>query len=224
MRYILYVVFIYLSCQSLFAEPKLQIEQFNKIDTVSPGIYHYKIKLSNVGNELLKIKSISTTCGCTVSYKDSMEILSNQFEFLELDIDLKHSNALKEITVIVESNDLLSPIQNINLNYYILNDLKFYPSKLPSYNGLTIGDEITLKVQIKNFGIDLITIYKPYLVDIDVGVILSVFPDVRVIKCNEIIELSVKIQILKNEQIITKLIIPTSSKHNSSHEYLLVLN
>ncbi|MDT3741122.1 MAG: hypothetical protein RO257_16660 [Candidatus Kapabacteria bacterium] len=202
----------------------MQIEQFNKIDTVSPGNYHYKIKLSNVGNELLKINSISTTCGCTVSYKDSMEILSNQFDFLELDIDLKHSNALKEIIVIIESNDLLSPIQNINLNFYILNDLKFYPKQLPSYSRMNIGDEITLKVQIKNFGTDLITIYKPYLADIDVGEILSVLPDVRIIKGKETIELLVKMKILKKEQIITKLIIPTSSIHNSSHEYLFVLN
>jgi hypothetical protein len=218
------LILLFLSLQSLYAVPKLQIEQFNKIDTLYQGYYHYKIKLHNIGNDLLKISSISTSCGCSISYKDSLEILSNQFDYLELGIDLKHSNGFKDIMVIVESNDSLVPIQNVILNFFIYNDLKFSPKQLPSFSRINIGDEITLKIQIKNSGTDLITIFNPYLADIDVGEIISVLPDLRMIKSNDNIELVIKMRILKKEQIITKLIIPTSRRENINHEYLLVIN
>lgn len=97
--------------------PKLVLLQ-NQFDygTVEEGkIVETKISFKNSGNELLEIKDVKTSCGCTAAMLSSKTLKPGEAGSLRIELDTANRNGKLTRTVTLLSNDPDSPNQTITL-------------------------------------------------------------------------------------------------------------
>ncbi len=218
------IIILLILFECVIASPKLEIDRPNKLDTVSQGIFYYTLKLSNIGTDTLKIKSISSSCGCTLAYKNTMVIPPNQSDTMGISVNLKLSKAHKEVSIIFESNDPINPKMNYVMTYFIRIDLKYIPKALPVFGNIKVGDEVTYKIKVINESSNSIEIQQPYINEKEEFEIITEHPIKHDLQSAQSYEFEIKLRVLSRKQIVTKLFIPSSSLNNPLQEYLLILN
>lgn len=87
-------------------------------------IAEYTFKIKNLGKEVLEIKRVSTSCGCTTAEVSKKRIESNEEVDLKVVYDTgamsgSHAKGKQERTIYVKSNDQVDPQVEVIINAYV---------------------------------------------------------------------------------------------------------
>ncbi|MFN3306567.1 MAG: DUF1573 domain-containing protein [Candidatus Kapaibacteriota bacterium] len=168
------------------AQPKLEIVGGDSYDwgTVKPtqDPLKAKIKIKNAGTELLKITEVKPGCGCTTAPLDKNELKPG--EEASLDVTLRiagySGNVVKSIRI--ASNDPTNPNKYLYLKANVFHPISITPTSYLAFNEMTVGQEATAKVTLKNNTTQDITITDVEVVPENLNVNL---PKKLVLKANE---------------------------------------
>lgn len=82
-------------------------EQTFDFGTINKGVvrFEFDFKIENRGEEVLKISSIKTSCGCTTPNKTKFEIGPGKSELLRIKFDTKSRRGKQHKKVTIFSND-----------------------------------------------------------------------------------------------------------------------
>ena len=137
---------------TLSAQPKMEIEGGKTYDwgDVKPeeSPLHAKIKIFNKGDELLKIKDVNPSCGCTTAPLDKNEISPGEYATLDVKLRVDHYSGDVRKTVKIVSNDPQSK-QVMFLKCNVVRPFKIFPRFL-SFNRMYVGEESKGKVVLTN--------------------------------------------------------------------------
>lgn len=191
--FILFIIFIMLPVLIL-AQPKLEIVGGDSYDwgTVKPtqDPLKAKIKIKNAGNELLKITEVKPGCGCTTAPLDKNEL--NPGEEASLDVTLRiagySGNVVKSIRI--ASNDPANPNKYLYLKANVFHPISITPTSYLAFSEMTVGQEATAKVTLKNNTNQDITITDVEIVPDNLNVNL---PKKLVLKANESFDVIAKV-------------------------------
>lgn len=177
-----------------FAQPKLEIVGGDSYDwgTVKPtqDPLNTKIKLKNVGNEVLKITEVKPGCGCTTAPLDKNELKPGEEATLDVSLRIAgySGNVVKSIRI--SSNDPNNPTKYLYLKANIFHPISITPTSYFAFNEMTVGKEATAKVTIKNNTEKSITISDIEVVPDNLNVNL---PKKLVLKAGESFEVVAKV-------------------------------
>ncbi len=137
-----------------FAQPKLEIIGGDTYDwgEVKPkdSPLEAKIKIKNSGNnDTLKIYSVKPGCGCTTAPLDKKNLAPNETATMDVKLNVAnyHNNVSKSIRI--TSNDPDNRTKYLRLKCYVKHDIEMMP-RFINYSNVTVGEEATGKVVIKN--------------------------------------------------------------------------
>ncbi len=106
---------------ALSSSPKLKIERTqHNFGTVNEGeILDLVLKYQNVGNSLLKINDIRSSCGCAVALLNKKELKPGDEGKIRIEFDTTNRFGRLTRTVTIFSNDPIKPRQVITLSVNI---------------------------------------------------------------------------------------------------------
>lgn len=101
---ILLLIIIAISCNhnnsiNLTYDKVVDLGTLNKNDVVRK-----KIKLYNHSNEVIIIKNVESSCGCTITKIDNKIIKPNNFSTLEIDYKAEEEDIKIDKSIVIESN------------------------------------------------------------------------------------------------------------------------
>jgi len=138
----------------LFSQPKLEIVGGDSYDwgTVKPtqDPLTAKIRLKNVGNEVLKITEVKPGCGCTTAPLDKNELKPGEEALLDVTLRIAGFSGNVVKSVRIASNDPQNPNKYLYLKANIFHPISISPTSYFAFNEMTVGKESTAKVTIKN--------------------------------------------------------------------------
>lgn len=146
----------------LFAQPKIEIVGGDSYDwgTVKPtqDPLKAKVKIKNVGNEVLKITEVKPGCGCTTAPLDKNELKPGEEATLDVTLRIAgySGNVVKSIRI--ASNDPNNPNKYLYLKANVFHPISVTPTSYFAFNEMTVGQEATAKVTLKNNTNESITI------------------------------------------------------------------
>lgn len=138
----------------LFAQPKIEIVGGDSYDwgTVKPtqDPLKAKVKIKNVGNEVLKITEVKPGCGCTTAPLDKNELKPGEEATLDVTLRIAgySGNVVKSIRI--ASNDPNNPSKYLYLKANVFHPISVTPTSYFAFNEMTVGQEATAKVTLKN--------------------------------------------------------------------------
>lgn len=226
MRIYFVILTLLISFQNIYSQPKLYIdtENISKIDTVFPIEYEKFIILYNIGNEKLVISNLGASCGCTSFVLSKDTILPQDSSELYIRINLATAEGNKLYHVYFSTNDTLAPKQALDINLFVYRDLISEPKKLPSFSNVALGSILTYELSLQNLSDMDIEIQNPVSEDNSKYEILSIFPDEKIIPKHSKKAYEIKIQVIKKEFILSKMIIPTNSTSVPKLEYTVMIS
>jgi hypothetical protein len=142
---------------SLFAGPEIKFEktQVNFGEIESGKVIDLEFKFQNTGDELLVIKKISPSCGCTATKLDKKEYKPGEKGTIPVKFYSKgySSEIIKSITVV--TNDKKNPYTRLKVRGNVI--LKDFPmAKLSiekiDFKKVKIGKKYVRKIKIQNVG------------------------------------------------------------------------
>ena len=146
------LIFALVSCG--YSQPKLEVVGGNNYDwgTSYPkdSPLKTKIKITNVGNDILKIYDVKPGCGCTTAPLDKNEL--KQGEEATLDVSLNISSYSGNITksIRITSNDPVNKDTYIYLKTNVFKSIVVMPNANVTNREMEINKEGTFEFQIKN--------------------------------------------------------------------------
>lgn len=138
----------------LLAQPKIEIVGGDSYDwgTVKPtqDPLKAKVKIKNVGNEVLKITEVKPGCGCTTAPLDKNELKPGEEATLDVTLRIAgySGNVVKSIRI--ASNDPNNPSKYLYLKANVFHPISVTPTSYFAFNEMTVGQEATAKVTLKN--------------------------------------------------------------------------
>lgn len=138
---------------SLFAQPKLEIENQGSIDwgkvNANLGKVNYKLHFYNKGNELLRIKSVKPGCGCTTAPISKDSIVPGDEATLDVTLNIGSYSGVVTKSIVVESNDPTTPTSMITLKVDVFKVVSIFPTFL-SFNNMYLNKPTEAKTIITN--------------------------------------------------------------------------
>ncbi len=137
-----------------YSQPKLQVQGGDTHDwgKVKPAQSPLQtvLKVTNAGNELLKISDVKVGCGCTTTGIEKKELAPGETTSLSVTLNVGTNTGGLTKTVTIMSNDPNAPTKMILLKAEIVRAIQFSPSQYFSFTDMKIGRESTAAVKIKN--------------------------------------------------------------------------
>ena len=101
---ILFLIIIAISCNhnnsiNLTYDKVIDLGTLNKNDVVTK-----KVKLYNNSNEVIIIKNVESSCGCTVTKLENKIIKPNNFSTLEINYKAEEEDIKIDKSIVIESN------------------------------------------------------------------------------------------------------------------------
>ncbi|OGU58426.1 MAG: hypothetical protein A2X64_06840 [Ignavibacteria bacterium GWF2_33_9] len=221
---IIIALLLFAFLMNLDARTIAYVNSTNEIDfdTVYPQRIEKKIFLINKGDEVLKISSLSASCGCTILSALQDSILPNDSQEILVKYNLQRTSGRKIFHLYINTNDSIHPKLDITTKMFVYRDVEVTPKKLPSYIGLKKGDTISCLIKIKNNGRTDVLLKNPSNSKPDLVKILSFQNSDTNLKPNSEAEFNLKLEILKDERIAAEIRIPTTSVSVPIIEYLFI--
>lgn len=107
--------------------PRIEItpKNFNFGEVNFGKVAEYAFKIKNLGDAVLEIRKVATSCGCTTATVDKEQL--NPGEEMELSVsydtavmgDSPHGKGEQERIIYVKSNDPLNPQVEVTINAYV---------------------------------------------------------------------------------------------------------
>ncbi|HRS01514.1 MAG TPA: DUF1573 domain-containing protein [Bacteroidota bacterium] len=137
----------------LQAQPKIEISNNATYDwgrvKSSEQVLHTTMILKNIGNEPLKIYSVSPSCGCTTSPLTKTEIAPGDTAQLPITFNISSYTGKVNKTISVHSNDPLNRNIDISLNAFVVRPLTLFPNFL-NFANLIVGEQSIAKMVLNN--------------------------------------------------------------------------
>lgn len=155
------LIFVMLLSLSLFAGPKIKFESteidFGEID--AGKVVDVEFKFENTGDDVLIIKNISTSCGCTAAKMEQKEYKPGAKGVLPVKFYSKgyHGKVVKSITVSTNDKENIYTRLKISgkINLKDFAALELNNDKI-NFKDVAVGKEYTETIKLKNTGsIDL---------------------------------------------------------------------
>lgn len=128
MKKLIYTALLMLAFTSfVYSQPKLVIEggdayNFGNKCRATENPVNTTIKIFNAGTETLKVENPKPLCGCTSAPLDKNLIEPGEYATLGIKLYLNVSHGNYSKTVIINSNDPLTPTRNLTLNAVVFQD------------------------------------------------------------------------------------------------------
>ncbi len=139
---------------TVYAQPKVQVEGGDTYDwgKVKPAQSPLKsvLKVTNAGNELLRISDVKVGCGCTTTGIEKKELAPGETTSLSVSLNIGANTGGITKTVTIMSNDPNAPTKMILLKAEIVRAIQFSPSQYFAFNDMKIGSQSVSTVKIKN--------------------------------------------------------------------------
>ncbi len=143
-----------LAATALISKPELKIEGGDAYDwgEVKPGDspLKAKIKIKNVGDELLKITNVKPGCGCTTAPLDKNEIKPGEHATLSVSLRVGGYSGQVRKSIRITSNDAEKQTRLLWLKAKVVRHLQVSPRKYFYFRNLEVGVEKRVKLTIKN--------------------------------------------------------------------------
>ncbi len=178
----------------LIAQPKIEIVGGDSYDwgTVKPtqDPLTAKIKIKNAGTESLKITEVKPGCGCTTAPLDKNELKPGEEATLDVSLRIAgmQGNVVKSIRI--ASNDPNNSNKYLYLKANVFYPISISPTSYFAFNEMTVGQEATSKVTIKNNTNENITLSEVQVVPENLNVNL---PKKLVLKAGESFDVVAKV-------------------------------
>ena len=158
-----FTVIFFIALTTAISQPKIEIiggdtYDWGEVDGNQTSL-KAKVKIKNAGNEQLNITEVKPTCGCTTAPLDKNELKPG--EIATLDITLRTGGSGNELskTIRIMSNDPKEAQKVLWLKCKIKRDFQILPNKFFSFQDMTVGNDKTEKVTIKNNSKEVIKLY-----------------------------------------------------------------
>ncbi|MCX7908618.1 MAG: DUF1573 domain-containing protein [Ignavibacteria bacterium] len=178
----------------LFAQPKIEIVGGDSYDwgTVKPtqDPLKAKIKIKNVGNELLKITEVKPGCGCTTAPLDKNELKPGEEATLDVTLRITGTSGNVVKSIRIASNDPNNPNKYLYLKANVFYPISITPTSYFTFNEMTVGQEAQAKVTLKNNTNENITLSEVQVVPENLNVNL---PKKLVLKAGESYDIVAKV-------------------------------
>lgn len=153
MKKIIAVSFFALMSVSLYAQPKIEISNnatydWGRVNLATP-VLHTTMVFKNVGNEPLKIYSVSPACGCTTAPLTKTEIAPGDTAHLPISLNISSYTGKVNKTIAVHTNDPDNRNKDISLNAFVVRPLTIFPNFL-NFSSLIPGEQTTAKIVLSN--------------------------------------------------------------------------
>ncbi|KAF0153506.1 MAG: hypothetical protein FD143_38 [Ignavibacteria bacterium] len=98
--------------------PKLKLSKYqHNFGNVEEGkLVDVKIAMQNIGNAVLEIQDVKTTCGCTAALVSSKKLKPGEKGNIRIELDSSNRDGAFTRTVIIYSNDPAAPNQVVTLS------------------------------------------------------------------------------------------------------------
>ncbi len=188
------------------AGPKLEIEGGENINTgshIRGKEVHYDITFKNVGDQDLKITSVSTSCGCS-SALASADLLkpgeSGKIDFMFNGLSM----GTVQKNVMIQTNETLTPFHTIVMTMKMLEPVTFNPQSIITEG--KVGDELTTTAVLTNSlekQLDIIELTSN-------SPVIKITSDKNSLASGEAASLSIKIKIYEDSEINAAVIVRTT--------------
>ncbi|HYF03136.1 MAG TPA: DUF1573 domain-containing protein [Patescibacteria group bacterium] len=137
-----------------YAQPKIQVaggdtHDWGKVKpTQSP--LSTVLKITNAGNEELKINDVKVGCGCTTTGLEKKELAPGETTSMTVSLNVGTNTGGVTKSVSILSNDPETPTKLVLLKAEVVRALQFVPAQYLSFTDMKLGSESTAKVTIKN--------------------------------------------------------------------------
>lgn len=156
MKYLLTII-ILISSLALFGDSKIEFKSktvdFGEIESGKNIDLNFEFK--NSGDTELIIKSIRATCGCTVTRVAKKNFQPGESGTIPVKFFSRGYNGRVIKTIKLSTNDKSNPYINLRIEGNVImkdfSRINISPSKI-DFNNVTIGEEYTHEVTIKNSG------------------------------------------------------------------------
>lgn len=188
------------------AGPKLEIEGGENINTgshIRGKEVHYDITFKNVGDQDLKITSVSTSCGCS-SALASADLLkpgeSGKIDFMFNGLSM----GTVQKNVMIQTNETLTPFHTIVMTMKMLEPVTFNPQSIITEG--KVGDELTTTAVLTNSlekQLDIIELTSN-------SPVIKITSDKNSLASGKAASLSIKIKIYEDSEINAAVIVRTT--------------
>ncbi|MBN2571350.1 MAG: DUF1573 domain-containing protein [Ignavibacteriales bacterium] len=135
-------------------------------DIEEGGIVEYDFIITNSGGDLLTIKGVNASCGCTAAKPNKNELEPNESSYIHVEFNTSHRNGQQKKYVYVKSNDPKNPELRLCFTANIvpkgtlnIDRPKISLSKYQhDFGTVQKGDNIELEIEIFNKGTKNLTI------------------------------------------------------------------
>jgi LEA14-like dessication related protein len=155
-------IIFFIALNAAISQPKIEIVGGDTYDwgvvDESQTTLKAKVKIKNAGTEKLNITEVKPTCGCTTAPLDKNELQPG--ETATLDITLRIGGSSNEVskTIRIMSNDPKEAQKILWLKCKISREFEISPQKYFSFQDMTVGNEKSEKVILKNNSKDVIKV------------------------------------------------------------------
>lgn len=195
------------------SQPKIELSGNNQKDwgKVSPkdSPLRYTLVIKNVGNDLLTLKNVRPTCGCTTAPLKKSELKPGESTDVDVTFNVGSNTGLVTKSIIVESNDPNNSSISYMLRAEVVRSLTISPATYMAFSNLKVGQESQAKVTITNSSNKPITLTNLNVEPIDMKVNFS---SKKTIQPKESYEVVVKVTPKKSGNMNTKLSFQTNSE------------
>ncbi|MFH1049901.1 MAG: DUF1573 domain-containing protein [bacterium] len=158
-----FTVIFFIAFVAAFSQPKIEIiggdtYDWGEVDGNQPNL-KAKVKIKNTGNELLKITEVKPTCGCTTAPLDKNELQPGEIATLDITLRIGGSGNELSKTIRIMSTDPKESQKLLWLKCKIIREFQILPNKFFSFQDMTVGNEKSEKVIIKNNSKEVIKLY-----------------------------------------------------------------
>lgn len=152
MRYLIIIAFLITSI-NIFAQPKIQVVEGNTVDwgevSHKDNPLSREITIKNIGNEILKIREVKPSCGCTTAPLEKDELGPGEETVLPIKLKISGNAGSVTKTIRVSSNDPSNEKLMIKLHADVVRALVVEPTFI-GFKDLQVGYESEGQVTIKN--------------------------------------------------------------------------
>jgi hypothetical protein len=194
--------------------PKIEIVGGDSLDfgTASPGILQDTVRITNVGNDTLKIVEVRPSCGCTTAGIDNNILLPGDTARVPITLDVTHYTGYVRKNLTIMSNDSTRPNFQVALVANLVRDLMVNPTFFPVPEGAKAGVETSTQVAVMNLSQEPISIGPPRITDAAELIVRFDMTSPVVVQPGDSVPLVARVKPVKQGVAGADVIVPTNSK------------
>jgi len=148
-----------------YAQPRMEIigGKDHDFGTTSADEAHGIVQITNIGTDTLHITNVRPSCHCTVAPLDRSDLLPGDTGTVHVTIDVKGRYGEQKKFLTITSNDPGQSSVMASVKVNVVRDLQVWPVSFPFVQGIDVGTEKEVEVEVRNTGTSAVTVEAPKL-------------------------------------------------------------